>query len=87
MDIQERTESINNVIRNIAEFIQTHSDIKEDFNEYLRTIGKNSKNNVSFQAACFSYILERNLGEDLKSIPELYLENNKNLPKETKKIV
>ena len=48
MDIQERTESINSVIRNIAEFSQTHADIKEDFNEYLRTIGQNSKNNVSF---------------------------------------
>lgn len=87
MKIQERTDSINSVIRNIAEFIQVHPEIKEDFNEYLRTIGQNSRNNISFQAACFSYILERNLGEDLKSIPELYLESNKSLPSETKKIV
>lgn len=87
MNIQERTDSINLVIKNIAEFIQVHPEIKEDFNEYLRTIGQNSRNKVSFQAACFSYILERNLGEDLKSIPELYLESNKNLPSETKKIV
>ena len=87
MDLQERTDSINQVIRDIAEFIQTHPDVKNDFNEYLRTIGQNSKNNVSFQAACFNYILERNLGEDLKSIPELYLENTKKLPQESKKIV
>ena len=87
MDIQERTDSINAVIRDIAEFIQTHADIKEDFNDYLVTLSQNSRKRLSFQAACFSYILERNLGEDLKSIPELYLENNKKLPKETKKIV
>ncbi len=87
MDIQERMDSINGVIRDIADFIQTHQDIKDDFNEYLRTIGQQSHNNVSFQAACFSYILERNLGEELKSIPELYLENNKNLSKEAKKII
>ena len=31
--------------------------------------------------------MERNLGEDLKSIPELYIENNKKLDKETKEIV
>lgn len=86
MDLQERTESINNVIRDIADFIQTHADIKNDFNEYLRTIGQNTRNNVSFQAACFSYILERNLGEDLKSIPQLYLENKKDLSDENKKI-
>ncbi len=87
MNIQERTDSINAVIKNIAEFIQIHPEIKEDFNEYLRTIGQNSRNNVSFQTACFSYILERNLGEDLKSIPELYLENNKEISDESKKIV
>lgn len=87
MNIQERTDSINAVIRNIAEFIQVHTDIKDDFNEYIRTIGQNSKKGASFQAACFSYILERNLGEDYKSIPELYLENNKKLDKDSKKIV
>lgn len=87
MDIQERRDSINAAIKNIADFIQTNESIKVDFNEYLRTIGENSRNNISFQAACFSYILERNLGQDLKSIPELYLENNKDIDKDTKKIV
>jgi hypothetical protein len=87
MNIQERLDSINAVIKNIAEFIQVHKDIKDDFNEYLKTIGQNSKNGIPLQSACFSYILERNLGEDLKSIPELYLENNKQLDKETKEVV
>ena len=87
MNIQERTDAINAVIRNIAEFIQVHKDIKDDFNEYLRTIGQGPQNGAAFQAACFSYILERNIGEDYKSIPELYMENNKDLDKDTKKIV
>lgn len=87
MNIQERTDAINAVIRNIAEFIQVHKDIKDDFNEYLRTIGQGPQNGAAFQAACFSYILERNIGEDYKSIPELYIENNKDLDKDTKKIV
>lgn len=87
MNIQERMDSINGVIKNIAEFIQEHEDIKADFNEYLRTIGATTKTGVPFQTACFSYILERNLGEDLKSIPQLYLENTKGLDKETKSIV
>lgn len=87
MNIQERMDSINGVIKNIADFIQSHEEIKLDFNEYLRTIGANSKGNVPLQTACFSYILERNLGEDLKSISQLYLENSKGLDKETKEIV
>mgnify|MGYP002515908704 FL=1 len=87
MNIQERMDSINGVIKQIAEFIQNHEDIKTDFNEYLRTIGASTKTGVPLQTACFSYILERNLGEDLKSIPELYLENTKGLDKDTKDIV
>ena len=87
MNIQERMDSINGVIKNIAEFIQTHEDIKSDFNEYLRTIGATTKTGVPLQTACFSYILERNLGEDLKSIPQLYLENTKGLDKDTKTVV
>ena len=87
MNIEERLESINNVIRDIAEFIQTDSHVKEDFGEYLRTIGANSRGNISIQNAAFSYILERNLGEELKSIPQLYLENSKGLDKEKKQIV
>ena len=87
MNIQERTESINVVIRKLAEFIQTNELVKDDFNEYLRTIGANSNNRVPLQSACFNYILERNLGEDLKSIPQLYLENTKKLSKETKSII
>jgi hypothetical protein len=87
MNIQERMDSINAVIKNIADFIQTHETVKEDFSEYLKTIGANSRGNIPIQSACFSYILERNLGEDLKSIPQLYLENTKNLDKDTKDIV
>lgn len=87
MNIQERMDSINEVIKNIADFIQTNEEVKTDFEEYLRTIGANTKNGIPIQSACFNYILERNLGEDLKSIPTLYLENTKGLNKETKDIV
>ena len=86
MDIQERLDSINAAIKNIAEFIQQNSEVKEDFNEYLRTIGQTSKAPIPIQTAAFSYILERNVGEDLKSIPELFLETNKNLDKQTKSV-
>lgn len=87
MNLQSRMEQINNVIKNIANFIQVHQDIKDDFNEYLRTIGANANNRISFQSACFTYILERNIGEDYKSVPELYIENNPDLSEDEKKIV
>ena len=86
MNIQERLDGINAVIKDIADFIHENAEIKEDFNEYLRTIGQNAKNGIPLQTAVFSYILERNVGEDLKSIPELFLENGKKLSKDTKNI-
>ena len=88
MNIQERTESINNAVKKLADFVQTNDAVKNDFNEYIRTIGANNPNNrISLQAACFNYILERNLGEDLKSIPQLFLENTKRLNKDTRNII
>ncbi len=87
MNIEERKESINSVIRDIADFIQKDETVKIDFNEYLKTIGANSRRQIPIQNAAFSYILERNLGEELKSIPQLYIENTKGLDKDKKEIV
>ena len=87
MNIQERTDSINNVIKNIANFIQKDDYVKTDFNEYLKTVGAQSRTPVSIETLAFGYILERNLGEELKSIPQLYLEGTKGLNKEEKDIV
>lgn len=86
MLLQDRLDSINGVIRNIANFIQENETVKTDFDEYLKTISANSQNKINLQSACFNYILERNLGDELKSIPQLYIENTKGLDKETKEI-
>ena len=57
MNIQERMENINDIVKDIAQFVQTDDSIKTDFSEYLQTIGANSRNNVSFQTATLYYIL------------------------------
>lgn len=80
MLILEDLKEINDVIKDLANFVQQDDVIKPDFEEYLKTIG-----NVNFQSACFNYIFERNLNN--KSILQLFLENSKKLPASTKKIV
>ena len=82
MLILEDLKEINDVIKDLAEFIQQDETVKPDFEEYIKTIGQN---NVNFQSACFNYIFERNLNN--KSILQLYLENTKQLPASVKKIV
>lgn len=80
MLILEDLKEINDVIKELAEFIQNDEFVKPDFEEYIKTV-----NGMNLQSACFNYIFERNL--DNKSILTLYLENTKKVSASTKKIV
>lgn len=80
MLILEDLKEINDVIKELAEFIQNDEFVKPDFEEYIKTV-----NGMNLQSACFNYIFERNL--DNKSILTLYLKNTKKVPASTKKIV
>ena len=80
MLILEDLKEINDVIKELAEFVQNDASVKPDFEEYIKTV-----NGMNFQSACFNYIFERNLNN--KSILTLFLENSKKLPASTKKIV
>lgn len=80
MLILEDLKEINDVIKELAEFVQNDASVKPDFEEYVKTV-----NGMNFQSACFNYIFERNLNN--QSILTLFLENSKKLPASTKKIV
>ncbi len=81
MLILEDLKEINDVIKELAVFIQNDDEVKPDFEEYIKTVG----NNMNLQSAIFTYIFERNLNN--KSILTLYLENTKKVPSSSKKIV
>lgn len=75
--ILDELKVINDVIKDIANFVQSDKYVSPDFMEYLKTIGVGTANqSVNFQSACFNYIFERNLGEERKSVIALYLESN-----------
>ena len=80
--MSEELQEINDVVKEIAVFIQEDKTVKPDFEEYLKTVS----GSMNIQAAYFNYMFERNLGEDLKSIPQLYIENSKKLSASHKKI-
>lgn len=81
MVILEDLKEINDVIKDLAEFVQNDSVVKPDFEEYIKTVGQSGMN---FQSACFTYIFERKL--DNKTILALFLENSKHSAS-SKKIV
>lgn len=80
MLILEDLKIINDTIKNLADFVQNDDNVKNDFQEYIKTVGK-----MNFQSACLNYIFERNLNN--KSIIDIYSENTKGLSKETKAII
>ena len=85
MILQEDLRVINDVIKNVAIFIQQDAFVKPDFEEYLRTVGATVQS-ASFQSACFNYIFERRLGEERKSIIQSFVERTPNLTDEVKKV-
>ena len=53
MLILEDLKEINDVIKDLADFVQNDEIVKPDFEEYIKTIGQHGMN---FQSACFNYI-------------------------------
>ena len=78
--MQEELQQINDVIKDLAAFIQSDKKVRPDFEEYLKTIS----GSMNISAAYFNYIFERKL--DNKAIPEIYAETVK-LSASAKKIV
>lgn len=88
MVILEDLKEINDIIKDLALFIRQDEIVQPDFAEYIKTIGLNSNTtSVQFQAACFNYIFERNLGSERKSVFDIYLERKNGLSETGKQII
>ena len=79
MTVIEKISEINETIKEIFEFIQTNEIVKEDFSEYLATIGSRDISLNQMEKILLPYIFERRI--DGKSILEMFGEtsNDKNI--------
>lgn len=71
---QKTVESIGNVINSLLEFVYNDAEVSEDFNSYLSVIGV--QNSSAAQKILMPYLFERRLGEDRKTIFDIYIEKN-----------
>lgn len=75
MAVIEKLNDINSVIKELFEFVQTDSSTKDDFKEYLSTLGALNASPAQMEKLFIPYVFERKLGEPQKSIIELFNEN------------
>ncbi len=72
----DKINAINGVIKELFEFVQTNEQTKEDFKEYLATMGVKEPTPSQMEKLFIPYAFERNLGEPAKSVAELFVESN-----------
>lgn len=77
MSIIDKIISINGVLKELFEFIQTDEAVKADFNEYLVTIGAKNIPASQIEKVFLPYIFERAIGKDAKTVVELFHESGK----------
>ena len=81
MAVIEKISEINSVIKEVFEFTQKNEIVKEDFGEYLSTIGANNITENQMEKIFLPYIFERHINN--KSILEMFYEtaSNKDIAK------
>ena len=81
MAVIEKISEINGVIKEVFEFTQKNEIVKEDFGEYLSTIGANNITENQMEKIFLPYIFERHINN--KSILEMFYEtaSNKDIAK------
>ncbi len=72
MSIIEQIISINDVLKEIFNYIRTDSVIKPDFEEYLATIGAKSVPSSQIEKIFLPYIFERTIGANAKTVIEMF---------------
>ena len=76
MTVIEKINEINEAIKEIFEFTQTNETVRNDFSEYLATIGARELSSSQMEKIFLPYIFERRI--DGVSILEMYKETTKN---------
>lgn len=85
MSIIDKITLIGNMMEELFNFVQSNENIKQDFDEYVKTL--NLKTEPEIRASAVSYIFERRLNDENETVLSLFSKEKKSLSKEQKKIV
>lgn len=85
MTVIEKLNDINDVIKDLFEFVQSNEQTKTDFHEYLATMSALNATPSQMEKLFIPYVFERNLGEPAKSVIQIFNENGNPKNKEVAK--
>lgn len=74
MSVIEKFSTISNTITKLFDFLMNSDVVKDDVQEYLKTVSAGSLSEKNLQAVLIPYLFERTI--DKKSIFQIYLDNN-----------
>ena len=66
MSIIDKIISINGVLKEIFEYLQTDDTVKSDFSEYLATIGAKNITSAQLEKVFLPYIFERYIDKEVR---------------------
>ena len=72
MSIIEQIISINDVLKEVFNFVRTDKTVQPDFEEYLATIGAKSVPSSQIEKVFLPYIFERVIGDKAQTVIELF---------------
>lgn len=85
MTVIEKLNDINDVIKELFEFVQTNEQTKTDFHEYLATMSALNATPAQMEKLFIPYVFERNLGEPAKSVIQIFNDSGSAKNKEVAK--
>ena len=87
MSVIDKLSSISDTLSSVFKFAQENSEIKEDFDEYLKTIGMYNAPASEINSVLVAYVFERAFHKGADSVFSMYLKEKQDIDSNTKNIV
>ena len=87
MSVIEKLSDISNTLSDVFNFALQNEQIKNDFEEYLKTIGAYGAPESKIQSILIPYVFERVLNQNGDNVFKIYLKENTSIETHRKKIV
>lgn len=87
MSVIDKLSSISDTLSSVFKFAQENSEIKEDFDEYLKTIGMYNAAASEINSVLVTYVFERAFHKGADSVFSMYLKEKQDIDSNTKNIV